>query len=383
MNVMEELACPLTRMNISLELQELLDSLSDHDKSARMGSLFDERLFSGNPDITDNVIFRQYRQLSAEVKFPLSLLLIDVQGFGWNAAIAGSGVPDDSVRRLIWNLVQISTANETLIRIGDHAFLFFLPETDAAARTKMADHIIRITDQGRLSEDSPLSVAIGQDTLATRLDDFLTALNHVAEECIQQRFLTEGTIRYSLIQALMVPVFRLREDYRSHVWRTRDLADGFARHLGLNQKDTTALKLLCLVHDIGMLTVPLDVIGKAGPLTEEESLLMREHPVEGQSMILEIPELVFLHELVVSHHERWDGGGYPDGLKGFDIPRICRIFGILDVFDVLTHKRSYGPPMATGEALEFIEGESGGAFDPVLVREFLAHAAGWEPPPGQ
>lgn len=357
-------------MNISLELQELLDSLSDHDRSARMGTLFDERLFSGNPDITDNILFRQYRQLSARIKFPVSLLLIDVQGFGWNASVAGSGVPDDSVRRLIWNLVQISTANETLVRIGDHTFLFFLPETGSEARQKMADHISRITDQGRLSEDSPLTVSIGQATLENRVDDFLDALNHVAEECIQQRFLTEGTLRWSLIQALMTPVFRLWEEYRFHVWRLRGLAGSFSDRLGLPQKDRTALQLLCTVHDIGMLTVPPSVRGKPGPLTDTERVEVMRHCEEGQSMLLEIPELVFLHELVISHHERWDGQGYPDGKSGKTIPLVCRIFALVDVYDVLTNDRKYAPRLSSDEALKVIRDEGGKAFDPDLTRQF-------------
>jgi HD-GYP domain-containing protein (c-di-GMP phosphodiesterase class II) len=127
-----------------------------------------------------------------------------------------------------------------------------------------------------------------------------------------------------------------------------------------------------LLHDIGKLAVPDAVLRKEGSLTDEEWVLMRRHSEAGRKILEGIPFLVGAQEIVYSHHERWDGDGYPRGLKAEEIPFGARVFPIADSFDAMTSDRPYRRAMPTSEALEEIRQGSGSQFWPVAVEAFLS-----------
>lgn len=126
-----------------------------------------------------------------------------------------------------------------------------------------------------------------------------------------------------------------------------------------------------LVHDVGKLTIPNHILNKPGKLTEEERAVIEKHPVTGYNLC---SRLGFLQEelsVIRSHHERWDGTGYPDQLAGEDIPYLARITAIADVYDALTSTRSYRAAMTHEEALQHLAEQRGKHFDPVCVTAFL------------
>lgn len=127
-----------------------------------------------------------------------------------------------------------------------------------------------------------------------------------------------------------------------------------------------------LLHDVGKLVVPGRVIRKPGPLSDGEWRCVRRHPTVGAELLAGIPGLEAAAPLVRAHHERWDGRGYPDGLRGTRIPLAARIFSIVDAFDAMTSNRPYRFAMAAADALDEIEREAGKQFDPDLVRIFAS-----------
>jgi ribonuclease P protein subunit RPR2 len=126
-----------------------------------------------------------------------------------------------------------------------------------------------------------------------------------------------------------------------------------------------------LLHDVGKVAVPDAILWKPEPLTPEERSLMERHPVVGWEILREIDFLGAAKEVVRSHHERWDGRGYPDGLAGEAIPLAARVFAVGDVLDALTTHRPYRPPLALHAAREIIEEGAGSQFDPGVVAAFL------------
>jgi putative nucleotidyltransferase with HDIG domain len=122
-----------------------------------------------------------------------------------------------------------------------------------------------------------------------------------------------------------------------------------------------------LLHDIGKVAIPDGILHKPEPLSEEEEWLMRRHPVIGWEILRGIPFLEQASEIVRSHHERYDGGGYPDGLAGADIPLAARIFAVADALDAITTDRPYRPAAPVGEARQTIARAAGGQFDPSVV----------------
>ena len=156
----------------------------------------------------------------------------------------------------------------------------------------------------------------------------------------------------------------------AHMMRTERLARAFVKDLGLGEPLQRLVLLTAQLHDIGKLGVPPWVLEKPGPLTDFELGLMREHPLIGQEMLERRSELLPIGPLVRATHERWDGGGYPDGLKGGAIPLPSRIVAICDAFDAMTKPRSYSEAMPIPAALQELRECAGSQFDPGAVSAF-------------
>lgn len=145
-----------------------------------------------------------------------------------------------------------------------------------------------------------------------------------------------------------------------------------ARTMRIPLADTPQLEFGFLLHDIGKVAIPDAILYKPGPLTEEERALMAQHPAIGAQIVSEIDFLVASCAVVRSHHERWDGRGYPDGLVGEDIPLAARVFAVADVLDALTTDRPYRPASSLATGREMIVAGSGTQFDPAVVEAFIS-----------
>lgn len=152
-----------------------------------------------------------------------------------------------------------------------------------------------------------------------------------------------------------------------HSCRVSDYSAALGRIMGLPRAEVAFLRQAGLVHDIGKIGVPDRVLQKKGKLTEEELHLIRLHPILGASILSRFPNMERMIPVVLHHHERWDGSGYPSGLSGIDIPRESRIIFVADAFDAMTTDRPYGEILTTEEALAELRHCAGRQFDPQLV----------------
>ena len=155
-----------------------------------------------------------------------------------------------------------------------------------------------------------------------------------------------------------------------HAERVARYAIEIGRQLGLARPDAPEIEFGFLLHDVGKLAVPDSILFKPGPLTAEERALMSRHTIVGAEIMRDIEFLAEASKVVRSHHERWDGSGYPDGLAGESIPLTARVFAVADVFDALTTNRPYRTAFSFEEAHEMILAESGKHFDPDVVAAF-------------
>jgi putative nucleotidyltransferase with HDIG domain len=156
-----------------------------------------------------------------------------------------------------------------------------------------------------------------------------------------------------------------------HTKRVTDLTLRLARHMGISGENLIHVHRGALLHDIGKLGIPDEILRKPGPLTEKEKRIMQLHPQIALELLKTIEYLRHSLNIPRYHHEKWDGTGYPYGLIGESIPLEARIFAVVDVFDALTHDRVYRKAMSVAEAVEYIKAEAGKHFDPIVVEAFL------------
>jgi len=156
-----------------------------------------------------------------------------------------------------------------------------------------------------------------------------------------------------------------------HSRRVTEIAVGIARKMNIKDEELDHLRRGALLHDIGKMGIPDSILRKPGELTEEEWVLMRQHPVHAFNMLAAVDYLRPAMDIPYCHHEKWDGSGYPRGLKGEAIPLPARIFAVVDVYDALTIDRPYRKAWSREKALAHIKKESGSHFDPQVVELFL------------
>ncbi|MDD5228392.1 MAG: response regulator [Methylococcales bacterium] len=160
------------------------------------------------------------------------------------------------------------------------------------------------------------------------------------------------------------------QDTSSHLYRVQNYTEALAIAMGVDEKEAAHMGLMSMLHDIGKLATPDSILKKPGKLTDEEWVIMREHPLAGVRILGSNPFYELAREISAGHHENFDGTGYPNKLRGEAIPLSARIVKLADVFDALTTKRPYKEPWSMEAALENIESFSGSMFDPSIVKQF-------------
>jgi len=156
-----------------------------------------------------------------------------------------------------------------------------------------------------------------------------------------------------------------------HTQRVAEMALDLAEKMGMNEVEMKDLRRGALLHDIGKMGVPDMILRKPGPLSEDEWEIMRQHPIYAYQMLSPIQYLKHALEIPYCHHEKWDGSGYPRGLKGEEIPLSARVFTVVDVFDALTSDRPYSKAWPHEEAYQYIIDQTGKHFDPQVVKKFI------------
>lgn len=187
-----------------------------------------------------------------------------------------------------------------------------------------------------------------------------------------------GNLHQRTLEAFATAVDAKDQITHEHVRRVQIYAEGLAQLLNLSEADIKALRAGALLHDIGKIAVPDFIINKPGKLTAFEFDKMKTHTVVGAQILDQVQLPYPLVPIVRYHHERWDGKGYPEGLKGENIPLTARILSVVDCFDAVREDRQYRKGMTREQAIKLLEDDRGKAFDPQLVDLFIAHLPAFE-----
>ncbi|MGH7447012.1 MAG: HD domain-containing phosphohydrolase [Longimicrobiales bacterium] len=242
---------------------------------------------------------------------------------------------------------------------------------------------LALTSGDRLLEAEVLAAAAQNHLERTRNSEALRALNnayHLFRDLGAQAALLDLDRRldglehtYLKVVAAWAESIDAKDPYTAgHCSRVADYACLLAEDCGLEGRELTWFRMGGYLHDVGKTEVPLEVLNKPGKLTDEEWVAMKNHTVAGAEIVATLNFPWEILPIVRSHHERWNGTGYPDGLAGEEIPYHARILGVADVYDALTTARSYRPAMSHDEAIQIMERDAGIGLDPDLFPRFRA-----------
>jgi putative nucleotidyltransferase with HDIG domain len=283
------------------------------------------------------------------------------------------------VRSRTVGLVGVSFAKNFLVRVSQNTWVQALSSILAALVLVLGIGLFvsqRISRPILELERATLRVAggdlkahvqsIGQDEIALLAQHFNQMVDHLYASK------KDLDAAYDITLEGWVRTLDLRDhETTGHSKRVVELTLRLVTELGMKNADLDAIRRGALLHDIGKIGVPDQILYKPGPLSDEEWRIMRQHPVYAMQILQEIPFLKPALDIPVSHHEKWDGNGYPLGLKGEQIPIAARVFSIIDVWDALISNRPYRPAMTEEQARRIIVESNGSHFDPQVVQIFL------------
>jgi len=325
----------------------------------------------------------------------VGLIMLDIDTFKGINDSEGHQAGDDILRRLAATISE-TVAPHKAYRYGGDEFAVLMLQSGCGAAAVMAERVRHALENLRPDGKPPVTISLGVSCLgsaASSADELVygadaamywakaAGRNRVGEWhlLIEQSadgrvpwYLTDRVVRApDAVTALVAALAAKDPDTSAHTERCSWYTAELSAELGLDQEQASIVRLGSLLHDIGKIAVPDEVLFKPGPLNDNEWVQMKRHPVTGLHILSRIPSIAAATPAVLHHHEHFDGSGYPDGLAGDAIPVASRILLVTDAFDAMTTDRPYRKAMPVEVAIEELTRHRGGQFDPEVVDAFL------------
>ena len=317
-----------------------------------------------------NSFYAEMNKVLARGIYPVTVVVCNTNGIGLVNDVYGWKKGNELLRQAADLLRENLPQTAVLARLadGDMAAAFTEVEQEYADRLfeNIKEQYRQANDTG-ISTDIEYGIAVIRDETKS-LDE---AIKEAGDSMITKKLMNQSSQKSSLLDSLTQTLTESDYETEEHVERTREMAIRLGRAMRLSDGDLGKLALLAVLHDIGKIAIPHTILLKPGKLTEEEWEVMKTHTEKGYRIASASKELQTIGQYILHHHERWDGGGYPGGLAGEDIPLLSRIITVVDSHDVMVHDRPYHKAMSAEEAEKELRRCAGSQFDPKLVEVFL------------
>lgn len=336
-------------------MEEKLIYLNTHDT---LTGLYNRAYFSS-----------ELKKLDLFERYPFSVIIADINGMKIVNEVFGFEVGDALLKKTADTIKNTAGTGSIAARWGGDEFAILLPDTDETAAEKRSELIFRECSKVEEKHIRP-SIAMGNATKKSIFLNMNQILSEAEDRIYRHKLLAAQSMHSSIITSLSKALFQKSSETEEHAERMRKIAGIIGEKMSLSQDEMDNLYLLSVLHDIGKIAISDRILSKPGKLSDEEWIEMKKHSEIGFQIASASTVLSNIAEYILSHHERWDGNGYPQGLKGDEIPKLSRIIAVVDTYDVITHERSYKKAMGKNQALEEIRRCSGTQFDPGIVNIF-------------
>lgn len=349
-----------------LSMQLDITDLKEKEKKLQYLSYHDELTGVYNRHFFEEELNR----LDTKRQLPISLILADANGLKLINDTYGHSTGDQFLIKITEVMNSVIRSEDILARLGGDEFAIILPQTSKKEADKITNRIIEKCRQTYI-EDINISIGLGTAVKTDIEQDIYNVFNKADSRMYQDKLTKGRSAKNKLVQNLLDALGSKSKESKEHAVRMTGLAFKLGEELNLSNEDLNSLNLLAVLHDIGKVTISEDILQKSDDLTPQEWEKIKKHPEKGYSITKATDEFSNIAKYILYHHERWDGGGYPEGLSGEEIPILSRIIAIIDAYDVMTHKRNYRKAVSNREALAEIKRCSGSQFDPYLAEKFI------------
>jgi len=366
-NKLQELNNSLEK-TIEIRTKDLISEIKNRKKAEN------ENLHIAYNDYLTGLYNRRYYedalvQLDKEEFYPLSLVMADINGLKLINDAFGHKAGDELLIKAASIIKAACRERDVLSRIGGDEFVIIMPNTTG----KEADEVIKsINKEAKkvVINSISLSISFGYRTKTNNIEQIQEVFRNAEDLMYREKLLKIPSMRSSAIEAILKTLYEKDKDSEIHSRAVALYSEKIAEACGFERQVVSEAKTAGLLHDIGKILIAQRILTKKGKLTNAEYEEMKNHSEIGFRVLNSSHETRRISNIVLHHHERWDGRGYPMNVKGDKIPLISRIIAIADSFDAMTSKRTYKEKISKEAALKEIIDNSGTQFDPDLVEIF-------------
>lgn len=336
--------------------EERIVYLSFHDK---LTGLYNRAYFE-----------EEIKRLDTQRQLPLSFVIGDINSLKLVNDAFGHLQGDKIIIKVAELLKAFCRQEDVVARWGGDEFTILLPQTkkeDAAEIVNRIINVFTITDK----QEIPISVSLGLATKEKTNQDIQDVAKDAEDNMYRHKLIERKSVYSSITTSLERTLYEKSIETNEHAERLKKLSKEIGESIHLPDNRMDELSLLSTLHDIGKIAVSEEIIKNGRKLTKKEWVLIKKHPGIGYNICVSNPQLAHIAEGVLGHHEWWNGDGYPQGLRGDNIPISSRIISIVDAYDVMISGRTYKKAVTEKEAIKELKRCSGTQFDPKLVDIFI------------
>jgi diguanylate cyclase (GGDEF)-like protein/PAS domain S-box-containing protein len=340
----------------------------------------DEILYLSYHDVLTGLHNRRFyeeeiKRLDTEKNLPISIIIADVNGLKLVNDAFGHDKGDELLKKAAASIQSACRTDDIVARWGGDEFVILLPKTNPEEVKDIIKRIKKLYSNQQVNALS-VSISFGWETKRKTDEDIQKVLKSAEDYMYRHKILENEGKRGNTISTIINTLHEKNPREEQHSKRVSEICQSIGIAMGFSEIKISKLRVVGLLHDIGKIAIEEGILNKPGRLAEQELYEIRRHPGIGYRILSSSVEMLELAEGVLAHHEKWDGTGYPKGLKGEAIPTVARIIALADSYDAMTSERAYRKALSEEVVLAEIRNNAGTQFDPEIARVFVEKVLG-------